>query len=165
MEFEERNPDPPNPFKQAKNDEDPWVMYLIVRESLGMSAGKIGSQCAHASQTLQYLYQKLGWEIESYLPLPHESVAYDWRNIPQDLKDKSDAFTRWIDSLARIVVLKADDKEWEKIKSAYPDKYQKVVVVDAGLTEIEPNSETVIGLWPQKKSQVPKILSRLQALK
>lgn len=40
-----------------------------------------------------------------------------------------------------------------------------VLVVDAGLTEIPSGSETVIGLWPMRKSQVPKTVKRLQVLK
>lgn len=147
------------------NQEDPIVMYLIVRESLKMSIGKTAAQCAHASQMLQLQYSELGYEIESHLPLHHESTAFDWNSIPQVLKDKSDIFHRWLESSFRKVVLKADDKEWEKVKAAFPDKYQKIVVVDAGLTEIATGSETVIGLWPIHKSQAPKIVSRLQTLK
>jgi peptidyl-tRNA hydrolase len=44
---------------------DPIVMYLIVKESLGMSIGKTAAQCAHASQMLQLKFN----EIEKKLNL------------------------------------------------------------------------------------------------
>ena len=148
-----------------RDQEDPIVMYLIVRESLSMSMGKTAAQCAHASQMLQLKNTRLDWEIESYLPLPHEAVGYDGSNIPQDLKDRSKIFSQWLDSSFRKVVLKADDKEWAKVKEAFQGEYARVLVVDAGLTEIPSGSETVIGLWPMRKSEVPKVIKRLQVLK
>jgi peptidyl-tRNA hydrolase len=40
-----------------------------------------------------------------------------------------------------------------------------IIVVDAGLTEIKPDSETVIGVHPMRKSEAPKLIKRLQVLK
>ena len=68
----------------------------------------------------------------------------------------------WLNSSFRKVVLRAKDKEWDKIKEACPNH---VVVVDAGLTEIPAGSETVIGLWTMHKSERPKIIQKLQVLK
>lgn len=150
---------------KKSSQEDPIVMYLIVRESLNMSIGKTAAQCAHASQMLQIKYTELDWEIQSYFPLPHESVGYDYSNIPQNLKDRESIFTLWLKTSFRKVVLGADDKEWEKLKAVFTENHQKVIVVDAGLTEIAAGSETVIGLWPMQKSQAPKIVAKLQVLK
>ena len=72
-------------------------------------------------------------------------------------------FKNWLISSFRKVVLKADDKEWAKIKADLEDG--DVIVVDAGLTEIEPGSETVIGMHPIHKSSVGKLIKRLQVLK
>lgn len=129
------------------NQPDPIVMYLIVRESLGMGMGKTAAQCAHASQmlTLKYFWLR------------------ERKVISADQKEMQHGFKAWLDESFRKVVLKADDKEWEKIKAEFPDKF--VLVVDAGLTEIAPMSETVIGLWPMKKSQAPKVIKKLQVLK
>lgn len=125
---------------------DPIVMYLIVRESLGMSIGKTAAQCAHASQMLQLKFNKLEYQLDT----GKEFLAsiYIFRN--------------WLASSFRKVVLRAKDKEWDKIKEAYPNH---IVVVDAGLTEIAAGSETVIGLWPMYKSESPKIIKKLQVLK
>jgi peptidyl-tRNA hydrolase len=72
-------------------------------------------------------------------------------------------FAEWLDTSFRKVVLRADDKEWEKVKACPDITY--VIVRDAGLTEVEAGSETVIGVFPLRKSQAPKIIKRLQVLK
>ena len=126
------------------NIEDPIVMYLIVRENLGMSVGKTCAQVGHAVQMIC---------LEAF-----NAVRY-----PEYGSELMPLFDEWIKSGYRKVVLRADDKEWEKIKEQC--KYNIVVVIDNGLTEIAPNSETVIGLYPMKKSSVPKVIKRLQVLK
>jgi peptidyl-tRNA hydrolase len=136
------------------NQEDPIVMYLIVRESLGMGIGKTAAQCAHASQMLQLKYDTFRSENEA-------NNLCGWE--PEHDPSLVTSFKAWLDESFRKVVLKADDKEWDKIKAEFPNKF--VLVVDAGLTEIAPMSETVIGLWPMKKSQVPKVIKKLQVLK
>jgi peptidyl-tRNA hydrolase, PTH2 family len=128
--------------------EDPIVMYLVVRESLNMSIGKTAAQCAHASQMLQLKFNVL------------ERKFY----TDQDFLHRIYTFRAWLDSSYRKVTLKADDKEWARVKNEILEE-DRVIVVDAGLTEIAPGSETCVGLWPMKKSQVPKIIKRLQILK
>lgn len=136
---------------------DPIVMYLIVRESLGMGVGKIAAQCAHASQMITLEYFDLcrqiptgkGWKTEQ------DSLYFEVMRV-------------WLLTSFRKVVLKADESEWKKLKVLIDsDQYdwRSVTVVDSGLTEIAPGSETVIGLWPMYKSIVPKTVKRLQALK
>lgn len=127
---------------------DPIVMYLVVREALGMSVGKTAAQCAHASQMLQLLYHRKTWQ--------------HWL----DTTPRIELFEQWLNSSYCKVVLRADEKEWENIKgSFFIEGETGVIVVDNGLTELEPGTETVIGLWPMHKSQAPKIVKRLQVLK
>ena len=135
-----------------KNQEDPIVMYLIVREELGMSIGKTAAQCAHASQMLQLKFNEL-----------EKEDMCGWAN-DADLARKK-IFQEWLDGSFRKVVLKADDKEWHKVQLAFVEGVMRVTVVDAGLTEVNPNTETVMGIWPMRKSEVPKVLKRLQVLK
>ncbi|HVI42684.1 MAG TPA: aminoacyl-tRNA hydrolase [Anaerovoracaceae bacterium] len=143
--MEEHNPhDDPEKAKARKDQEDPWVMYLIVRESLGMGAGKIGAQCGHA---VGMMYEKL------------HGLKKQEKN--QSVLDKLNTFEAWRNESYRKVVLRADDKEWEKLKA----ELECFVVRDAGFTEVPAGSETVIGLWPMRKSQVPKIVKKLQVLK
>lgn len=148
--------DTPEKIEARKNQEDPIVMYLIVRESLGMSIGKIAAQCGHA----------VGMIMLHYLDLCRkEDRDGDLWGEDQLLREAMDA---WLKSSFRKVVLRADDKEWVKFKTMIDaDEYdwESVTVVDSGLTEIAPGSETVIGLWPMKRSEAPKLVKRLQVLK
>lgn len=141
-----------------KNQEDPIVMYLIVREELGMSIGKTAAQCAHAAQMLLLDYIALNKALDWI------SIAYG-NESEKSKMERVSIFQRWLDSSFRKVVLKADNKEWLKIQEVFVEGVMRVTVVDAGLTEVNPNTETVIGLWPMKKSEVPKIIKRLQVLK
>lgn len=160
--------DSPEEQEKRASQEDPIVMYLIVHESLGMSTGKTAAQCAHASQmlTLEFFelkekskhLQKLINSNDEKIDKPEKLERYKalapWISI----------FGEWTQSSFRKVVLRASDKEWAKLKEEFKDKHM-VMVVDAGLTEIPSGSETVIGLWPMRKSQRPKIVERLQVLK
>lgn len=150
------DPQAPENVEARASQEDPIIMYLIVRESLNMSAGKTAAQCAHASQMLLLKH------VETDADVNWTMVAHG----DMDERIKSERvmlFKSWLNSSFRKVVLKADDKEWAKIKADLEEG--DVIVVDAGLTEIEPGSETVIGMHPMYKSSVGKLIKRLQVLK
>lgn len=155
-EMSERR-DAPEEVEKRASQEDPIVMYLIVRESLGMGVGKTAAQCAHAAQMLQLQHDELDRKIEKFF-LIYSDLS---ENLKMDLSNKNSIFNSWLAGSFRKVVLRAKDKEWEKLK-LLPNR---VVVVDAGLTEIAPGSETVIGLWPMYRSHAPKIVQKLQVLK
>jgi len=161
----------PEAVAKRASQEDPIVMYLIVRESLGMSIGKACAQCAHASQMLLLKYIEMKREALFQYKIIHSDITYacpdgvhpdldlekfNW----QILADKTSLFQEWLDTSFRKIVLRADDKEWTKLKEL-PDH---VLVVDAGLTQIPAQSETVIGFYPIHKSQAPKIIKKLQLL-
>jgi len=153
-----KDPASPEAVIQRASQEDPIVMYLIVRESLGMSIGKTAAQCAHASQMLliQFKDEQRDWEAEYVDPVygPSEPPSLE-------LQLRWGIFEKWLDSSFRKVVLKANNTEWDKVKALG----NHIVVVDAGLTEIASGSETVIGLWPMRKSERPRIIQKLQVLK
>lgn len=153
----------PEAVAARKDQEDPIVMYLIVRESLGMGIGKTAAQCAHASQMLQLKFNELEKQLIELENLEQTFGSLNGKeNQEWDLlQPQFYIFSKWLDSSFRKVVLRADDKEWEKLKQL-PNR---VVVVDAGLTEIAAGSETVIGFMPMRKSERPKILTKLQVLK
>ena len=147
--------------------EDPIVMYLIVNETLNMSIGKTAAQTAHASQYLMMQYMDLKDESRALLkqmssavndPALVEIIKSQYSNMGR----KISIMGEWMKVGVRKVVLKADLKEWRKIKEAYPEC---ALVVDAGLTEIASGSETVIGLWPMRRSHANRIIARLQVLK
>jgi len=159
--------DSPEEREKRASQEDPIVMYLIVHETLNMSTGKTAAQCAHASQmlTLEYFEKKdKSRELQKQIQKttdPDELRVM--KGIYAEHSRKLSIFGEWLQGSFRKVVLRADDKEWNKIKEDYGD--HMIMVVDAGLTEIPSGSETVIGLWPMRKSQAPKTVKRLQVLK
>lgn len=157
---------------QARADqEDPIVMYLIVHESLNMSTGKTGSQCAHAASMLTLEYFDIKEESKTIQkqiapllrPKPEGAEMEKLKARYAKLAPQLSIFGEWLKSSFRKVVLKASDKEWQKLQEEF--KETSLIVTDAGLTEIVAGSETVIGFWPMRKSQRPKIITRLQVLK
>lgn len=138
------------------------VMYLVVRESLNMSPGKLAAQCGHAVGMLDRLYFRRRRTMDLG-PDEHQSRSEHRRLEAMTEIDPDDMalFELWDRTSYRKVTLRADDKEWEKLKAS---GLRHVVVRDAGLTELEPGSETVIGLWPMFRSQAPRLVRRLRAL-
>lgn len=125
---------------------DPLTCYLIINEQLGMSIGKTAAQTAHAMQYLLLRYY--AWKYDDLRPTDRETLT------------TIRLFDEWMKGNHRKVVLKADPKEWENLK-----ELPHVLVRDMGLTEVPSGSETCIGLFPMRKSDAPKIVRRLQALK
>lgn len=136
----------PEEIEKRKNQEDPIVMYLVVRKSIAsqMSVLKTAAQVGHAVSMLDGKFRDLELEILA-----------GWSNST-DTK----IFNLWLETSYRKIVLVADEGQWSKLK----ELPNHVLVIDAGLTEISPNTETVIGLWPMKRSDAHKtIVKKLQA--
>jgi PTH2 family peptidyl-tRNA hydrolase len=138
----------------------PIIMYLIVRSSLNMTAGKIAAQCCHATRLLmeRRLYMSAFKSLFNTMSRP-SSELYTTK-----MTDALSIFDSWSDDgMYRTVVLSANDKEFEKIKLEYNDDI--FVQTDFGLTQLEPNTETVIALWPQRKDKASKTIKRLQIVR
>jgi peptidyl-tRNA hydrolase, PTH2 family len=134
--------------KKYNSQEDPFVMYLVVHE-IGMSTGKIAAQVGHA---VDILHNKRNEFLKS-----NSIFAGDRLKNWKDWQD---------DSFHRKIVLTANDSKWNKLKIQLADfGIDYSLVIDAGLTEIPSGSETVIGIWPMRKSSSPIILKKLQVLK
>jgi peptidyl-tRNA hydrolase len=140
------------------DDHDPIVLYIVVREELLMSNGKCAAQCAHAVQHILMKYFKIQILHAALKHKPEACAKVFHQEDDEHIKITSE----WIDHASRKVVLKADDKEWEKLKAEFGDSI--VVIKDAGYTEVPSGSETCIAFWPQHKSQVSKTIKRLQVL-
>jgi len=136
------------------NNNDTLVMYLIVKETLNMSVGKIATQVGHAVDLMKDKFsdillceQKMYYGVDEKKIINEIEIINNWLHLSNGGRRK--------------VALRADDKEWIKIKNEYPDS---IVVIDAGITEINPGSETVIALFPMLKSERSKTLKRLRTL-
>ena len=144
----------PNPFDDERlkkineeEDPDPLIQYYIVRKDIPMSLGKICAQVAHGAQMFAMAFAKM----DGNNPIP-------WGGKPMLL---TRCTKKWMDGSFRKVVLGGKAKDFEKIK----EELDVFVVRDAGLTEIEMGTESVLVTWPILKSKQPKSLSKLQLLK
>lgn len=130
--------------RMRASQNDPIAMYIIVKKSLKMSPGKMAAQVAHGAQMILIRYYEL------------------LKNDDGSLENfrKCASMGVWIKKSFRKIVLKASDAEFERAKN----ELNCVVVRDAGLTELDPKTETVVCTWPMKKSKCPKFLTRLRVL-
>jgi peptidyl-tRNA hydrolase len=131
-------------------EDDTIAMYLIVRESLNMSIGKTAAQCSHAAQKLQIKFE----EVEGKILCSEND---------QDDDTHQNLYEEWLNNDYPKIVLKADEKEWIKLKESLSN--YDVLIIDSGRTELLPNTETVIGIFPMRKNMRCKLLKRLQVLK
>lgn len=144
-----------------KDQEDPWIMYLIVRESLNMSAGKIAAQVGHAVGIIYESYYDLLLELRSLNTYHFCDFTSEQKENLKFIQTKINNFNSWQNNFFRKIVLRANDSEFNKIKS----EIECFIVIDAGLTEVIPGSETCLALWPLKKTDVSKHIKRLRLLK
>jgi peptidyl-tRNA hydrolase, PTH2 family len=131
----------------ARDEEDPLCLRFVVRKSLEISSPKLAIQCAHAMQLVMLRYLR-------YYTNPDCNESEEELSRCKNLKE-------WLVYPYRKALLVADDKEWEKLKTEIP----VFLVKDAGINEVDPGTETVLALWPMRKSEAPKLVKRLQACK
>ena len=142
-----------NPFddeklaKIRKDQSNPIIQYYIVRSDVPMSVGKVCAQIAHAAQMFIFGFNDLKYKLP--VILPGGKAAIQTRITEQ-----------WMAGSFRKVVLRGNTKDFEKIK----EEIDVFAVHDAGLTEVEPGTETVLVTWPMYKSEQPKVLARLRIL-
>lgn len=146
----------PNPFDDEKliqireSQEDPIVQYYIVRTDIPMSVGKVCAQIAHGAQMFAFTY------IERYI----QYIADQLFNPNLEPCAKLELTKKWKEGSFRKVVLGGKAKDFEKLKK----ELDVFLVKDAGLTEVESGTETVLVTWPILKSTQPKFLQRLRVL-
>lgn len=111
-----------------------YKLVLVARKDLKMSAGKLAAQCGHAVLAAIRKTKR--------------------RNVIE----------KWHFSGEQIIVLKCRDlAELMKIKHLAEDiAIITSVVRDAGLTQVEPGSITVLALGVSKTTLLDKICSRLK---
>ncbi len=116
----------------------PTKMIIVVRNDLGMGKGKIASQCAHAA-------------IQCY---------------KTSLKTNKRTLNMWLASGQPKVVVKVNTEE-ELLSIAATSSEQGLVsclIRDAGKTQLEPCTTTVLGIGPGKKRDIDFVTSHLKLL-
>jgi len=117
---------------------DTYKMLLVVRMDLKMGKGKVAAQCAHAACG---------------------SVEVATKRNPDILK-------KWrVEGQAKVVVKIQTEEELIALgRTASDQGVLSYIVRDAGRTQIEAGSRTVLALGPGKKSDIDMITGHLKLL-
>jgi len=100
------------------------TMYIFINNDLRMEKGKIASQVGHVVQHITEDIIRMGYESAS-LPDPYKRYML-WKNG------------------SKKIVLKATEQQLLELMKLPESRY----VIDAGKTQIAPNSLTVVGFFP-----------------
>ncbi|KAF2364806.1 Peptidyl-tRNA hydrolase PTH2 [Trinorchestia longiramus] len=122
----------------------PTKLALVVNAELGMSKGKIASQCSHASL------------------MAYKSLTSPWKSYKNGLG----LLTAWEMAGEPKIVLRAENLEAiEKLaRAAKKQKIQVKMVLDAGKTEVPSGSVTVLAVGPAPTAVMDDITSHLRLL-
>jgi peptidyl-tRNA hydrolase, PTH2 family len=146
----------PREDRQASTPIKDTVQYLVVRQDLDMSPGKMAAQAAHAS---------------SKIVLSHFGRLNGVRGA-KELQLHQSAFQQWQDrSFAKVVLrVKSRDQLLQLCDQLESLNIPFAPIFDACRTELtpeEPNGSvfTCIGITPLFRDEVPKCLQKLQVYK
>uniref|UniRef100_A0A1Q3FK75 peptidyl-tRNA hydrolase n=1 Tax=Culex tarsalis TaxID=7177 RepID=A0A1Q3FK75_CULTA len=122
----------------VKSVAGPTKMVLVVRSDLGLRKGKIASQCAHAAVMC---YMRSASANEPMLKL-------------------------WLVQGQPKIVVKVDDlQEMERIAElARERKVVAEIVRDAGRTQVQSGTETVLGLGPESADVIDSLAGHLKLM-
>lgn len=124
---------------------DPISMYIIVNADLQLSPAKLAVQVGHGVE-LHFKEMSTKTNLE----------------FSDEYRKYVEPHRQWMNSGSRKIVLKANPTQWKKIKES--DDIEAYLVRDAGLSEVEPGTETCIVFPPKRKSTIHKLIKRLQLL-
>jgi peptidyl-tRNA hydrolase len=150
--------------------------YIIVRSDLKMGKGKIGGQCAHASELLSYtiLRQFFPEDLKRSIKVDLDSLVsfYYLNEDSSDLLETYyikglDYLLKWHNrkNLFRKVVCKVESEKilFDIAAEARSQKYPTILIRDAGLTQIEPNTITCCAFLADTEDKNP-FLDRIKTL-
>lgn len=123
---------------QAYADRGDYKMVLVVRNDLRMGKGKIGAQCGHAAVGA---YQNAMKRCPQYVR--------QWEN----------------NGCAKIAVrVESESELMEILKAARERNLNTCLIRDAGRTQIQPNSKTVLAVGPAPCQLVDQVTGHLKLL-
>ncbi|KAM0321732.1 hypothetical protein ACHAQA_009971 [Verticillium albo-atrum] len=135
------------PVPIVDNGKEECKLVLVVRTDLGMTKGKMAAQSSHATLAC---YKVLSRAAVKKGPSSPEARLLDrWERLGQ----------------AKIAVQVKGEDELKKLRAAArAEGVTAEVIADAGRTQIEAGSLTVLGVGPAPKSLVDKITGHLKLL-
>ncbi|KUI55345.1 Peptidyl-tRNA hydrolase 2 [Cytospora mali] len=129
------------------NNAEECKLVLVVRTDLGMTKGKIAAQCGHATLACYKTLSRAAYK--SGPASPEARLLQRWERHGQ----------------AKVAVqTKSADEIQELMGKAQSLGITAEVIVDAGRTQIDPGSMTVLGVGPAPKSLVDKVTGNLKLL-
>ncbi len=119
-----------------------YKQVIVVRTDLKLSKGKIAVQVAHAAVTLVLNILKA-----------NNKLWIKWLN-------------EWLEEGQKKIVLKVKDLNelLDLYNAALKEGLPAVIIRDAGLTEVPPNTITCIGIGPAPAELIDKITGGLKLL-
>ncbi|EEU42826.1 uncharacterized protein NECHADRAFT_47813 [Fusarium vanettenii 77-13-4] len=127
----------------VKDNGEECKLVLVVRTDLGMTKGKIAAQCSHATLAC---YKTL---LRAPANSPQRKILSRWERLGQ----------------AKIAVqVKSQDEILELRRKARSLGLTAEVIQDAGRTQIEAGSMTVLGVGPAPRSLVDQVTGGLKLL-
>jgi len=132
---------------------DPIALYIVVRESLAMGMGKGCAQSGHAVEKVIDLF----YELDRHLYMGNLGVFWG----TEEEFARHSVYREWKKNGSRKITLVANEKEWEALKQEYGKDAN--IVIDAGITDLVPGTETMMAFWPRYKSARSKSLKRLRS--
>ncbi len=115
---------------------------IVVRTDLKMGKGKLAAQVAHGA--VEAVFQILESEREEWR---------EWLRLWRRMGQK------------KIVVKVQSERELREIyEKARDENLPAVIIADAGLTQLEPGTVTVVAIGPAPADKVDKITGKLKLL-
>ncbi len=121
------------------NRDNPISFYIVVNKDLEMSKGKVAAQVGHA---VQYL-------CEEYVTA---------LNLGMKCRDFKELYDEWALAGSGKIVLSATRDQFTKLKALKP----LCIIKDAGHTQVNKGTETVLAFAPMRKSEQLDALKELK---
>ncbi|KAI3391549.1 hypothetical protein diail_7169 [Diaporthe ilicicola] len=137
----------PEPVPSVEDTGEECKLILVVRTDLGMTKGKIAAQCGHATLAC---FKSLSKAASASGPSsPAARLLQRWERHGQ----------------AKVALqTKSADEMHELMAKARSLGITAEVIADAGRTQIDPGSLTVLGVGPAPKSAVDQVTGHLKLL-
>lgn len=124
-----------------ENENNEYYMYILVNDDLKMGKGKIASQVGHV----------VGLITEEIIIKSIESSK---------VHDCYTRYVKWKNTGHTKIILKAKQEEMEN----FINHHESVYIIDKGKTQIEPNSLTVIGFYPESSTKIKEKFKNFKLL-
>lgn len=122
-------------MSEEKIDNSP-KMYFLVNSTLSMGKGKACGQCSHAAAAMTRALEL----------------------------DKTNAYKEWVHNCETKIVLKATQELMEVLIDKYRKKIKCFPVYDAGKSQVQEGSFTVLAFEPLRPGDVPSEILSLKLL-